>query len=114
MQASDHNNKKNSFMALSIDKENGATIIIEGELSIFDVGEYRARLIEADFNDLIVDFSATEKIDGAGVQFLISLKKMMEDEGNALSLTKISDSVSDCLKLYDLESYFETIKNGEC
>lgn len=98
-------------MALSIDTENGATILnIEGELSIFDVGEYRARLIETDFNDLIIDFSATEKIDGAGVQFLISLQKMMEDEGNVLSFTKISDSVSDCLKLYDLESYFETKK----
>lgn len=59
-----------------------------------------------DAQKVIVDLSQTEKIDTAGFQFLVSLKKSCTESGKKFEMADASDIVENFMTLfgYDLNS----------
>jgi len=86
----------------------GTVLHFEGDLTIFQVGEYLPQLLalEADEESLVADLSATTEVDGAGIQLLIALRKQLETAGARLTLHAPSPAVTDALVTCDLCDYF--------
>ncbi|MFD2112103.1 STAS domain-containing protein [Thiorhodococcus fuscus] len=86
----------------------GPVLHFEGELTIFQAGEYltQLRALEAGEESLVADLSATTEVDGAGIQLLIALRKQLETTGSRLTLQSPSPAVTEALATCDLHEHF--------
>lgn len=82
---------------------------LSGELTIYQVEEITKQLCAsfANAEELVIDLMQTEKIDTAGFQLLISLKKSCETTQKRFELVGISDSVQNFMTLFGYEWDFE-------
>jgi len=85
-------------------------LLLPDELTIFTVEEFWKTLVEtiekmntADDQLLVLDFHALEKIDGSGIQLLLSLEKTMLKEKFQVSYEGVSEPIEDVLKLIGVE-----------
>ena len=83
---------------------------LPNELTIFTVEEFWKGLVETiekmneiDERSLILDFNALEKIDGSGIQLLLSLEKTMLKEKFHVKYQKVKKSIEETLKLVGVE-----------
>jgi ABC-type transporter Mla MlaB component len=83
---------------------------LPNELTIFTVEEFWKRLVEtiekmseADEQLLNLDFESLEKIDGSGVQLLLSLEKTMLKEKFQVKYQNVKESIEEVLKLVGIE-----------
>ena len=86
------------------------TVKLTSELTIFTVEEFWKRLIEtiekmsgSDERLLSLDFESLEKIDGSGIQLLLSLEKTMLKEKFQVKYLNVKDSIEEALKLVGVE-----------
>ena len=80
------------------------------ELTIFTVEKFWKNLVEifekmnkVEERLLILDFEALEKIDGAGIQLLLSLEKTMLKEKFQVKYLNVKESIEEVLKLVGVE-----------
>ena len=80
------------------------------ELTIFTVEIFWKTLVESienldqsDEKRLVLYFGSLEKIDGSGVQLLLSLEKTMLKEKFQVSYEGVSEAIEDVLKLIGVE-----------
>lgn len=83
---------------------------LPNELTIFTVEEFWKRLVEtiekmseSDEQLLRLDFESLEKIDGSGIQLLLSLEKTMLKEKFQVKYQNVKDSIEEALKLVGVE-----------
>jgi len=83
---------------------------LPNELTIFTVEEFWKRLVETieKMNEseeqlLSLDFESLEKIDGSGIQLLLSLEKTMLKEKFQVKYKNVKESIEEALKLVGVE-----------
>ncbi len=81
----------------------GNCLIQELDPLVKSLGE----LVESDRNSIQLDLSNVETIDTAGIQLLASCRNTALARGKTFSITSMSDSVRDALKLTGLQEIFE-------
>jgi anti-sigma B factor antagonist len=64
------------------------------------------------FTDVIVDFELVEFIDSAGIGTLISLSRLMKDNGGSLQLRNLGDNIKRVLNMAHLDKFFEIYQSG--
>lgn len=71
-----------------------APLRLEGELTIYNVESWRARIMErlSQPGDVTIDLSGVEKCDCAGLQLLCSARKGVSNAGKGL-LSNLSPSI---------------------
>ncbi|WP_052452678.1 STAS domain-containing protein [Noviherbaspirillum autotrophicum] len=81
---------------------------IEGEMTIYRVGELKGTLLAAigKSSTLEIDLSAVTEIDTAGIQLLMLARKVAEAKGYALRLAAHSAAVVEAFELLNLAGYF--------
>lgn len=93
-----------------IERRTGNTVQLSltGDLDIYGVAEVYARvskgLDEAD--GVVLDLSAVDNIDGAGLQLLMAGKREAERGGKSLQLSQHSPCVIEAIELCQLERFF--------
>lgn len=89
-------------------KEQSNHLAIEGEFTIYTVGELKERILGALLanDELEMDLSAVEEFDAAGLQLLIVAKKGASALNRKFRLTGCSAAVLSLLDLSGLESFF--------
>lgn len=80
-----------------------------GELTIYQVEEMTKQVILLFDNakELVINMTQTDKIDTAGFQLLVSLKKSCETTQKRFELVGISDSAQNFMTLFGYEWDFE-------
>ena len=81
----------------------GNCLIQELDPLVKSLGE----LVESDRNSIQLDLSNVENIDTAGIQLLASCRNTALARGKTFSISSMSDSVRDALKLTGLQEIFE-------
>ena len=89
-------------------KERSNLLVIEGELTIYTVGELKERILGTLLanDELEMDLSAVEEFDAAGLQLLIVAKKGASALNRKFHLTGCSAAVLSLLDLSGLASFF--------
>lgn len=89
-------------------KEQHNHLVIEGELTIYTVLEWKDRLLAALVvnDELEIDLSAVDEFDAAGLQLLIVAKQGSMTLGRILRITGHSPVVLNLLELSGLVSFF--------
>lgn len=89
-------------------KERDNLLVIEGELTIYTVGELKERILGTLLanDELEIDLSAVEEFDAAGLQLLIMAKKGASALNRKFRLTGCSAAVLSLLDLSGLASFF--------
>ncbi|MCX7175230.1 MAG: STAS domain-containing protein [Proteobacteria bacterium] len=82
-------------------------IDILGDLSIFNAGEQRSRLLDAleAYSEVEVDLSGVSEIDSAGIQLMVAAKREAVNRNKSLRFTNHSPAVFDILELCDLAGH---------
>ena len=81
----------------------GNCLIQELDPLVKSLGE----LVESDRNSIQLDLSNVETIDTAGIQLLASCRNTALARGKTFSISSMSDSVRDALRLTGLQEIFE-------
>ncbi|MDD2864923.1 MAG: STAS domain-containing protein [Methylococcales bacterium] len=89
-------------------KEQGNHLAIEGEFTIYTVGELKEQILGALLanDEFEMDLSAVEEFDAAGLQLLIMTKKGASALNRKFRLTGCSAAVLSLLDLSGLASFF--------
>lgn len=79
-----------------------------GNLSIFNAGELRQRLLDAiaAAKEVEVDLSQVSELDSAGLQLMIAAKREAAEQHKPLRFVGHSEAVFDILELCDLAGHF--------
>ncbi len=90
-------------------EEAGDKVVLPGSITIMDVGELRAPLLQHLEGDvpLQIDGSEVESIEGAGVQLLAAFFKTANEKGIELSWVGASDSLRTAARQVGLDGYFK-------
>jgi len=97
-------------------RNNSTEITFSGELTIFCAMEvYQEHLQTIKLKPkVIIKLSSVSEIDTAGMQILLILFKEITKQSGEYEISNISDVISDYIKLFSLENYFNpSIKNIE-
>lgn len=96
-------------MALEIQRtDGGCHVRVTGDLTIFQVADYHARLLAGcgDAGSVSVDLGATDELDGAGLQLLLALDRQLAGSGGGLVLTALSEAAGASLEAFGLRARF--------
>lgn len=89
--------------------KSGTVLIVDGELTIYTVGEAKQQLLEKHesfSNSVAIDLSSVSEIDTAGLQLLLFIQKHLKSLEKSLHLTKSNETVDALIKHLDVASYF--------
>lgn len=103
-------------MALHIHGEEGhCRLGVDGDLTIFQVAEYRQQLLAecAQAGTVTLDLSETRELDTSGVQLLLALRKQVMAGGGKLKLAGISDAAGKTLAVFNLAAEFPLEAEGD-
>lgn len=89
---------------------NDQPIKITGDLTIYQVAEWRERLLPAllGSNEIQLDLSEMGEIDTAGLQILIALNRQVADENGSFSIVSCSESVRQVIDFMKLGAWLST------
>ncbi|MFP4075352.1 MAG: lipid asymmetry maintenance protein MlaB [Halochromatium sp.] len=79
-------------------------------LSIYEVANLEASFAAAIENNHPLDLNLSEldEIDAAGIQWLLTLKQRKEQQGSALRLSPVPDSIAELFELLGVSSLLST------
>ena len=80
---------------MNIFKKDG-TIYIDGELDIFNAQDVRVRVLdeyEKSKSDIVLDFSHVSFMDSTGLGVLISIQKVLNDDGYKLRIVNVDPKI---------------------
>lgn len=83
--------------------------VFDGELTIYTVAELKTELMPwLELNrDIELDLAQVSEVDGAGIQFLLLMRREVMASARVLRLSAISPAVRDALALCNLSHLFE-------
>lgn len=78
--------------------------VVDGELSIYSVGELKLALTDAmnDYENFELDLSGIENTDSSGIQLLYAFKKTLSERGHTLRLRHITSDTLGLIRTYGL------------
>lgn len=94
---------------MNIFKKDG-TIYIDGELDIFNAQDVRVRVLdeyEKSKSDIILDFSHVSFMDSTGLGVLISIQKVLNDDGYKLRIVNVDPKIKKIFVITELEEVFD-------
>ena len=96
-------------------RNNSTEITFSGELTIFEAMEiYQTHLQAIKLKPkVIIKLSSVNEIDTAGVQILLVLFKEITKQNGEYEVSKLSDVISDYVKLFKLDNYFKLSVSNE-
>ncbi len=89
-------------MELNLTKENKkSTLQIEGELSIYQINQFKEELITAfdDVDEVVIDLAKVERCDTASFQVLVSASKSAKMKNVKMMLTNPQEQFIQSLKI---------------
>ncbi len=88
---------------------------IQGEMTIYTAGEYRAVLLEQCHTQqgMDLDLAQVTEIDAAGLQLLVALNEHLGGTSNGLRLGNPSKTVLEAMELTRLTALFEDGTGGK-
>ena len=92
------------------DNPEGKTICINGMLTLdncYLLSNMGISLASEGYVDVIVDFSAANFIDSAGIGTLVSISKLMKRNGGTLKLVHLNENFRRVLMMSRLDKYLE-------
>ena len=92
----------------SAQPQKGALLRLEGEMNIYKAAELKQTLLAAIIpgQTLEADLSGVTDMDTAGLQLLMLAKKVAQNGGGDLELTRHSPAVVDVFELLNLGTFF--------
>jgi anti-anti-sigma factor len=97
------------------DEANAKVMAVEGIVTLDNCQELLKEgkgLASDGFVDVIVDFGKVDFIDSAGIGTLISLSKLMKDNGGSLQLRNLGDNIKRVFALSRLDNFFKISTTG--
>lgn len=94
---------------MNIFKKDG-TIYIDGELDIFNAQDVRVRVLdeyEKSKSDIVLDFSQVSFMDSTGLGVLISIQKVLNDDGYKLRIVNVDPKIKKIFVITELEEVFD-------
>ena len=94
---------------MNIFKKDG-TIYIDGELDIFNAQDVRVRVLdeyEKSKSDIELDFSHVSFMDSTGLGVLISIQKVLNDDGYKLRIANVDPKIKKIFVITELEEVFD-------
>lgn len=94
---------------MNIFKKDG-TIYIDGELDIFNAQDVRVRVLdeyEKSKSDMVLDFSHVSFMDSTGLGVLISIQKVLNDDGYKLRIVNVDPKIKKIFVITELEEVFD-------
>ena len=94
---------------MNIFKKDG-TIYIDGELDIFNAQDVRVRVLdeyEKSKSDIVLDFSHVSFMDSTGLGVLISIQKVLNDDGYKLRIVNVDPKLKKIFVITELEEVFD-------
>ncbi|MFR1324574.1 MULTISPECIES: STAS domain-containing protein [Ezakiella] len=94
---------------MNIFKKDG-TIYIDGELDIFNAQDVRVRVLdeyEKSKSDIVLDFSHVSFMDSTGLGVLISIQKVLNDDGYKLRIVNVDPKIKKIFVITELEEVFD-------
>lgn len=94
---------------MNIFKKDG-TIYIDGELDIFNAQDVRVRVLdeyEKSKSDIVLDFSHVSFMDSTGLGILISIQKVLNDDGYKLRIVNVDPKIKKIFVITELEEVFD-------
>lgn len=94
---------------MNIFKKDG-TIYIDGELDIFNAQDVRVRVLdeyEKSKSDIVLDFSHVSFMDSTGLGVLISIQKVLNDDGYKLRIVNVDSKIKKIFVITELEEVFD-------
>lgn len=90
------------------EQEDRCCIHLDGELTIYNVAELKTHFMDVldDSRDLDIDLGNITKIDSAGVQLLIWIKKERQRLNKIMTLSNHGPEVLEVFELFGLVSLF--------
>ena len=81
-----------------------ATIQLETELTIAQVGVWSARLADAGLadNEVMIDASQLERVDAAGLQLLWAFKRSCAEKNMAVALFNVPKTIQELIQVSGL------------
>ncbi|MBU0640826.1 MAG: STAS domain-containing protein [Planctomycetes bacterium] len=99
---------------LRIKRSNGVSVVefadrkILEELSIQEIGEELARLVEAEpAIKLLLDFRQVDHLSSAALGMLITLNKRIQEQSGTLKLSEINRQIFEVFKITRLDRVFD-------
>ena len=86
------------------------TIYIDGELDIFNAQDVRVRVLdeyEKSKSDIVLDFSHVSFMDSTGLGVLISIQKVLNDDGYKLRIVNVDPKIKKIFVITELEEVFD-------
>ena len=90
---------------LNIKKENG-TVRLEGRLDASQSEKAKEELSKI-FESITIDMSDLDYISSSGLSVLIKTYKRLEEGGETVTLTNMSDRIRDVFELTRLDQFFD-------
>ena len=90
--------------------EKDGTIYIDGELDIFNAQDVRVRVLdeyEKSKSDIVLDFSHVSFMDSTGLGVLISIQKVLNDDGYKLRIVNVDPKIKKIFVITELEEVFD-------
>lgn len=84
-------------------------IFIDGEFDIYNAHEARTKILEAYENnksDIVLDFSGVSFMDSTGLGILISIQKIMEEEGHKIKIVNVDNKIKKIFVITELDKVF--------
>ena len=94
---------------MNIFKKDG-TIYIDGELDIFNAQDVRVRVLdeyEKSKSDIVLDFSHVSFMDSTGLGVLISIQKVLNEDGYKLRIVNVDPKIKKIFVITELEEVFD-------
>ncbi|MEX2671002.1 MAG: STAS domain-containing protein [Phycisphaeraceae bacterium] len=94
------------------EQRHGAVMVIkpEGALVAEEIDAFRTRLeaLHCDaMGRVVVDLNDVPFVDSSGLEVLLDVSEQMAEQGRALRLCRVNETVREVLELTDLASHFE-------
>lgn len=91
------------------DEKNRWEISLTGEIDIYNSSAFKLKvgeLLQEKCADVEIDCTSLEYIDSTGLGALVSILKMVKQEGHNVSLSNVKPSVHKLFKITDLDKVF--------
>lgn len=84
------------------------SVTISSEVTIYSVMQLKEQLLSLldQYEQIELDLSQVNEIDGAGIQLLISAKLEAEHQQKKLQLSNHTQCITDALELLELSAWF--------
>lgn len=96
------------MITIADSNENNATLVLEGELTIYAAENFYNELNShlKNFKDITIDMTDVEELDTSCYQILLRAKLLAKKNNNAFNISKQSEATQQVFNMYDSEGLF--------